>query len=369
MDNSIDFNHINVLMVGAGGIGCELLKCLVLSGFINIEVIDLDIIDVSNLNRQFLFRPHHVGQPKAQIAAESALKFNKNANILPKHISIFDSSFDVEYFKKFKIVISALDNIEARSHVNRLCLASNVYLIDAASQGYIGQTRIIIKGMTQCYECLPLPKKKNYPTCTIRNTPSEHIHCIIWAKHLFNLLFGEIDIDSDVIMSEKSDSDNSQKMTNGNVNKISLRKLAEEVDYDSKQLLYEIFFVNINNLLLMEKLWKERIAPIPLNVDEFSIDDIVPTDSHLMWSLSENVALFHHTIPILKQKMLESNNVLTWDKDDDLAMNFVTCVSNIRAHVFGIKQKTEFEIKYLCNDLSLLHLTLGHSPFLIIRYA
>ena len=53
-----------ILLVGSGGIGCELLKNLALSGFRQVEVIDLDTIDVSNLNRQLLFRGQHVGQRK-----------------------------------------------------------------------------------------------------------------------------------------------------------------------------------------------------------------------------------------------------------------------------------------------------------------
>ena len=68
-----------VLCVGAGGIGCELVKNLVYTGFRCIDVIDLDTIDVSNLNRQFLFRPYHVGKPKATIACEVILNM-VNAN-------------------------------------------------------------------------------------------------------------------------------------------------------------------------------------------------------------------------------------------------------------------------------------------------
>lgn len=56
-----------VLMVGAGGIGCELLKNIVLLGFGEIHVVDLDTIDLSNLNRQFLFRHEHIKKSKALV--------------------------------------------------------------------------------------------------------------------------------------------------------------------------------------------------------------------------------------------------------------------------------------------------------------
>lgn len=58
-------------MVGAGGIGCELLKNLVLNGFGEIHIVDLDTIDLSNLNRQFLFRHEHIKKSKALVRLDT----------------------------------------------------------------------------------------------------------------------------------------------------------------------------------------------------------------------------------------------------------------------------------------------------------
>lgn len=85
--------NCHVLMVGAGGIGCELLKNLVMAGFEKITIIDLDTIDLSNLNRQFLFQKEHIKQPKAFIARDTCLKFNPLAKISAHHDSIFEPKY------------------------------------------------------------------------------------------------------------------------------------------------------------------------------------------------------------------------------------------------------------------------------------
>ena len=204
-------HHTRILLVGAGGIGCELIKNLVLCGYTNITMIDLDTIDISNLNRQLLFRTHHVGQPKCHVACSVAKQlsihhhhgsYHQNdghetnpttvpLNYVAHHGNVCDNTqFNTEFMKQFDIVLNALDNVTARKRMNRLCLATGIPLIEAGTTGYLGQVSTIHKpSHTACYECYTQEMNKVYPICTIRSTPSQPVHCIVWAKELYKLLF------------------------------------------------------------------------------------------------------------------------------------------------------------------------------------
>ena len=92
------------------------------------------------------------------------------------------------------------------------------FQVESGTAGYLGQVTVIRKGKTECYECTPKPHQKTFPGCTIRNTPSEPIHCIVWSKHLFNQLFGESDPDEDVSPdNEDPELGDSKKEETGNV--------------------------------------------------------------------------------------------------------------------------------------------------------
>ncbi|XP_003370696.1 hypothetical protein Tsp_09908 [Trichinella spiralis] len=292
-----DFTSKKLLVVGAGGIGCELLKTLVLSGFADIEVIDMDTIEVTNLNRQFLFRKEHV---------------------------------------------------EARSYVNRMCLICHLPLIDGGSLGRKGQVDVIIRNITECFDCHKHSPSHDYPSCTIRNTPTEPAHCVIWAQHLFNQLFGEVNSDQDVspeslVTGEEFEATPQvQPLTNV----ISLQDLAKNHNYDP-----ELFVNDIEYLRTMEKLWEDRQPPTPLNLRWFRIglhENLQGTEQkdwesrdQNVWTLKECFKVAVSCLAVLKERA--KNAPLIWQKDDPVCVDFVTAFTNFRCHVFNIEKIPRFE--------------------------
>ncbi|CAK9326473.1 unnamed protein product [Citrullus colocynthis] len=361
-----------VLMVGAGGIGCELLKTLALSGFQDIHIIDMDTIEVSNLNRQFLFRKSHVGLSKAKVARDAVLRFRPNVSITSYHANVKNQEFNVDFFKQFSVVLNGLDNLDARRHVNRLCLAADVPLVESGTTGFLGQVTVHVKGKTECYECQPKPAPKTYPVCTITSTPSKFVHCIVWAKDLlFAKLFGDKNQENDLNVRSSdpaSSSDHAEDIFELNKD--------ETIEHYGRRVFDHVFGYNIEVALSNEDTWKNRNKPRPIysrdilpdeptkqngNADKNCATDgqsLISAMASLgmknpqeIWSLMENSRIFIEAIKLFFTKREKDVGNLAFDKDDQLAVEFVTAAANIRAESFGIPMHSLFESKGIAGNI------------------
>ncbi|KAI2631643.1 hypothetical protein GGS21DRAFT_491543 [Xylaria nigripes] len=358
-----------VLMVGAGGIGCELLKNLVLSGFGEVHIVDLDTIDLSNLNRQFLFRHEHIKKSKAEIAREAAQRFNPNVKISAYHANIKDSQFSLEWFKKFHLAFNALDNLEARRHVNRMCLAADVPLIESGTTGFNGQVQVIKKGVTACYDCAAKEVPKSFPVCTIRSTPSQPIHCIVWGKsYLLNEIFGTSE--DQAILDTSENEDNTKEIAELKKESEALRKIRESVGTEKfPQMLFDkVFNQDIARLRLMEDMWKSRSPPEPLEyelvtrqaTEASAAKESIIRDGQKVWTLEENLVVFNDSLARLSKRILDLKSqhgdhspqvTISFDKDDEDTLDFVAASANIRSYVFGIERKSRFDIKQMAGNI------------------
>ncbi|RSM07549.1 hypothetical protein CEP52_005141 [Fusarium oligoseptatum] len=347
-----------VLMVGAGGIGCELLKNLVLTGFGEIHIVDLDTIDLSNLNRQFLFRHEHIKKSKALVAKEAAQRFNPNVKIVAHHGNIKDDEFTVAWFRQFRIAFNALDNLEARRHVNKMCLAADVPLIESGTTGFNGQVQVIKKGVTACYDCTPKEAPKSFPVCTIRSTPSQPIHCIVWGKsYLLNEIFGTSE--DQAAFDHSSDADNAKEIEELRKESEALKKIRDAVGTPefSQMLFDKVFNADIERLRSVEGMWSSRRAPEALKYeavlaqasDAIANKDTLLNDDQRIWSLEESLVVFNDSLDRLSKRILElkknkspedSDPIITFDKDDIDTLDFVAASANIRSAIFGIDRKS-----------------------------
>lgn len=176
------FEEGRVLVVGCGGIGCELLKLLSKEDIRSITMIDCDTIDLSNLNRQFFFTRDDIGKSKAVVAAKIFKRLREDCDVFPICADILE--FDARFFAEYCVVYNCLDNVEARSHVNRRCFISKTLLVDGGSGGFKGQA-YYFDYQSECFDCIPKRVSREHMVCTIRSRPAKFEHCIIWARNVF----------------------------------------------------------------------------------------------------------------------------------------------------------------------------------------
>lgn len=385
-DSDLDLKRARVLVVGAGGIGCEVVKTLVLSGLRRLSIIDMDSIDVTNLNRQFLFRREHVGLSKAKVLAQAARRLvpsvsaeekvgvceaesaeeSLNFEAFPPPgefpsgycMSLFDSRITALSLKQFDIVFSCLDNVAARRHLNRLAASAETPLIEAGSAAENGQTTPIVAGVTTCFECSsnkPAPPKK-IPICTLRQRPETATHCVAWAKLLYEGLWG----------AECRRLGGEESLGGAALNELVLRTRSqasitdEALALSAREAFSLLFEKEIQELVALKKdSWGSRPPPVALTLETTPLEDTPGKNSNSCATTADATRLaltpgpaqrlFIRSFCALTSRQMKMDDEIAaakesdaapaafpFDKDDEDAMDFVAAAASLRMANFHI---------------------------------
>ncbi len=309
----------NIFIIGAGAIGCEYLKIFSMMGIATakkskITITDNDNIEISNLNRQFLFRKKHAGFNKAVCACEEIRRMNKNINC-DTHTNLVceetEYIYDEEFYKNQDFIINAVDNNKARKYIDSQCLLFNKILIDSGTEGLKAHNQLIIPKVTD-HGKFENYNNNNVPMCTLRQFPSTINHCIEWGKDKFDEYFIE---DINFIKEFILESPKILKSILTEDEKIKIEKL-----HKIKVLLSIYINKNINDIIMNS---------IKIFIDNFILNiqkliDMYPEDlrneqGNLFWSGSKRFP-----------------SIIKLSKENSLVIEFIESYTKIICHIFNI---------------------------------
>jgi len=153
VDGQKKLKAARVLAIGAGGLGSPLAVYLAAAGIGTIGLVDFDVVDDSNLQRQILYGASDVGRPKLQAAAERLRDINPNVTIVP-HETRLTSENALEIFRDFDVVADGTDNFPTRYLVNDACVLTGKPNVYASIFRFEGQASVFWAEKGPCYRCL-----------------------------------------------------------------------------------------------------------------------------------------------------------------------------------------------------------------------
>ncbi len=140
------------LIIGAGGLGSPSAVYLALAGVGTIGIVDFDVVDLSNLQRQILHHTADIGRPKLDSAYDNIKAYNPDTNVVLHEVRL-ESHNAMEIISQYDLVVNGADNFATRYLVNDACYLLNKPLVDGSILIFDGQSTVFIPGQG-CYRCL-----------------------------------------------------------------------------------------------------------------------------------------------------------------------------------------------------------------------
>ncbi|XP_068667888.1 ubiquitin-activating enzyme E1 1-like isoform X2 [Aristolochia californica] len=251
-----------VFTVGSGALGCEFLKNLALMGVCcgnqgKLTITDDDVIEKSNLTRQFLFRDWNIGQAKSTVAASAAHAINPRLRIeaLQNRASPeTENVFNDEFWENLDVVINALDNVNARLYIDLRCIYFQKALLESGTLGAKCNTQMVIPHLTENYGASRDPPEKQAPMCTVHSFPHNIDHCLTWALSEFEGLLEKTPVEVNTFLSDPAKYTLDKKSTADAQARNLLERIVECLDKERcetfqdcitwARLKFEDYFVN-----------------------------------------------------------------------------------------------------------------------------
>lgn len=251
-----------VFVVGAGALGCEFLKNLALMGVScstegKLTITDDDVIEKSNLSRQFLFRDWNIGQAKSTVAASVSAQINPRFHIeaLQNRASIeTENVFNDAYWESLDVVVNALDNVTARLYMDQRCLYFQKPLLESGTLGTKCNTQMVIPHLTENYGASRDPPEKQAPMCTVHSFPHNIDHCLTWARSEFEGLLEKTPAEVNAFLSNPNEYTSAMKNAGDAQARDNLERIIECLDGDKcesfqdcitwARLKFEDYFAN-----------------------------------------------------------------------------------------------------------------------------
>ncbi|XP_030356571.1 ubiquitin-like modifier-activating enzyme 7 isoform X2 [Strigops habroptila] len=185
------------LVVGAGAIGCELLKNFAMMGLAagpegDLTVTDMDTVALSNLHRQLLYRSADISKPKSVVAAAAVRRMNPDVRVTAHQNQVGPATemlYGDDFFRCLDGVASALDTLEARAYLESCCFRYLTPLLDSGTEGPRGNVLAMVPHLTKLLGPAAAPEDDTFPLCTLRYFPHTIQHTLQWARDEFEGLF------------------------------------------------------------------------------------------------------------------------------------------------------------------------------------
>jgi len=316
--------RLQYLLVGAGAIGCEMVKNWAMMGLGageggKVVVTDPDTIEKSNLNRQFLFRPWDVSKAKSETAAAAIQQMNPQMAIEAQLNRVgpeTEDIFDDDFWEALSGVCNALDNVQARLYVDQRCIYYQKSLLESGTLGAKGNVQLVVPRMTESYGSSRDPPEKSIPVCTLKNFPNEISHCIQWSRDIFEGLFKQSGEDVNAYLSQPDFLTALERQPG--VRRTTLKEI--HANLVEKPLTLEACVVW--SRLKFEELFSNSIAQLLYN---FPLD-MTTSSGAPFWSGPKRPP-----------------QIAAFSADDPLHMDFIVAAANLRAQNYGLKGSTDIE--------------------------